>query len=400
MKKKQIVLAYSGGLDTSFCTVWLSREKGYEVHTVIVNTGGFTGEELKVIEQKALKYGSVKHTVVDVQEDYYENCLRYLIFGNVLRNRNYPVSVSSERTFQAMGILRYAKEYGINAIAHGSTGAGNDQVRFELVFQVMDPSLEVLAPIRELGISREAEIEYLAKQGFTYTTDKPKYSINKGLWGTSVGGRETLTSHSELPEEAWPQPVSKQGSETLSLTFEHGEPVAIHGKKYTDKVALIRDLDELAAPWAIARDVHVGETIIGIKGRVGFQAAAARMLIDAHFSLEKHVLSKWQQYWKEQLGNWYGMFVHEGQFLEPVMRDIEAYLENSQRFVSGTVHLRLRPYSYSVTGVESSHDLMNPEFASYGEENRAWSGEDVKGFTKILSNPGKIFFRVNNNELQ
>lgn len=396
--KNKIVLAYSGGLDTSFCTVWLSREKNYEVHTVVVNTGGFGEEELGRIAERAKLYGSVQHRVVDVQEEYYRNCIRYLIFGNVLRNRNYPVSVSSERTFQAMAVLDYARKEGIGTIAHGSTGAGNDQVRFELVFQVLAPEMKVMAPIRELSLSRQAEIDYLKSHGFEYTGEKPKYSINKGLWGTSVGGSETLTSHLELPEEAYPGQLEQKGSEQISLVFEKGEPKSLNGEAFGSIPGLISRLDSMAMKWGIGQDIHTGETIIGIKGRVGFQAAAARILIDAHYALEKHVLSKWQQYWKEQLGNWYGMFVHEGQFLEPVMRDIEAYLETSQRYVSGTVSVKFRPYAFQITGIESRKDLMNPKFASYGEENRSWTGEEVKGFTRILSNPGKIFFTINPEE--
>ncbi len=396
--KEKIVLAFSGGLDTSFCTVYLGKEKGYEVHTVIVNTGGFDDDELEVIGKKAMEYGSSRHTVIDAQEEFYNKCIRYLIYGNVLRNRNYPVSFSSERTFQALKIIEYAQREGIENIAHGSTGAGNDQVRFESVFQILAPGINVIAPIRDLSLSREAEIAYLAGQGFEYKAGKKDYSINKGLWGTSVGGRETLTSDRELPDAAYLDPLEKEGSELVTLGFEKGEAVSLNGKDYQDPVRLIKDLEKMAAGYAIGRDMHIGETIIGIKGRIGFQAAAARLIIDAHYNLEKHVLSKWQQYWKEQLGNWYGMFVHEAQFLDPVMRDIESFLTNSQRYVSGKVHIRLRPYSYMVTGVESSHDLMNPEFARYGEENLSWDGNDVKGFTRILSNPAKIFYSVNKDE--
>ncbi len=396
--KEKIVLAFSGGLDTSFCTVYLGKEKNFEVHTVIVNTGGFDDAELQAIEKKALQYGSVKHTVIDAKEEYYNRCIRYLIYGNVLRNRNYPVSVSSERTFQALKVLEYARESGIMNIAHGSTGAGNDQVRFESVFQIIAPEVSVIAPIRDLSISRDAEIKFLGDHGFDYIAEKKNYSINKGLWGTSVGGMETLTSNGELPEQAWPGQVEKGGSEQVSLIFEKGEVTRLNGKAYQNKVDLIRALEKLAAPWAIGRDMHVGETILGIKGRIGFQAAAARLIIDSHYSLEKHVLSKWQQYWKEQLGNWYGLFVHEAQFLDPVMRDIESFLEHSQRYVSGIVYIRLRPYGYMISGIESPHDLMNAKFAKYGEENLSWDGDDVKGFTKIMSNPAKIFFAINQEE--
>lgn len=393
--KKKLVLAYSGGLDTTYCTLFLSKEKDYEVHTVIVNTGGFSGEELEEIEKKAYEFGSAKHVCIDAAEDYYQKCIRYLIFGNVLRNRSYPVSVSSERTFQALKILQYAGENNINTIAHGSTGAGNDQVRFESVMQILNPEIEVIAPIRDYSLSRKQEIDYLEAAGYKVKDVHSKYSINKGLWGTSIGGKETLSSKTELPDEAYPDPLEKQGTEMVEIEFFKGEARAFNGVEYDSKIELILALEKMALSFAIGRDVHVGETIIGIKGRVGFQAASAKIIVDAHYALEKHVLSKWQIYWKEQLGNWYGMFVHEAQFLDPVMRDIEAFLDNSQTQVSGKVFVRLRPYHFTIVGVDSENDLMNPKFASYGEENLAWSGDDVKGFTKIMSNPAKIYFSIN-----
>ncbi len=396
--KKKVVLAFSGGLDTSFCTKYLSEEKGMEVHTVVVNTGGFNSAELKEIEKKAYAYGSAFHTSIDAQEDYYRKCLRYLIYGNVLRNRNYPVSVSSERTFQAKMVLQYARQNSIEAIAHGSTGAGNDQVRFESVAMILAPEIDVIAPIRDLSVSREKEIEWLKGKGIDYQTEESKYSVNKGLWGTSVGGRETLSSDQELPGQAYPDQLQKHNTELISLVFEKGEPVAFNDKYYESKIQLIKDLEEFSSKYAVGRDIHLGETIIGIKGRVGFQAAAARIIIDAHYHLEKNVLSQWQQYWKEQLGNWYGMFVHEARFLDPSMRDIEGFFESSQRHVNGKVFIRLRPYNYAITGVESPNDLMNPEFARYGEENLSWDGSDVKGFTKIMSNSAKIYYAVNADE--
>ncbi|MCF8379274.1 MAG: argininosuccinate synthase [Bacteroidales bacterium] len=395
---EKVVLAFSGGLDTSFCTKYLSDDKAYEVHTVIVNTGGFNEEELGIIEKKAYEYGSKRHLTIDATQSYYQNCLRYLIFGNVLRNRNYPLSVSSERSFQAMEVIKYAQKEKISTIAHGSTGAGNDQVRFESIARVLAPSIEVLAPIRDLSISRDKEIEYLKSKGLNYVAEKAKYSINKGLWGTSVGGEETLSSNRELPEEAFLDKLSKTGTEIITIDFLKGEPFKLNDVEYKNKTKLISDLEKMAAPYAIGRDIHVGDTIIGIKGRVGFQAAAALILIDSHYSLEKHVLSKWQQSWKEQLGNWYGMFVHESQFLDPGMRDIEAFLESSQRYVSGRVNVRLRPYHYNITGAESKHDLMNSSFAKYGEENLSWGGNDVKGFTRIMSNATSIFYQVNKQE--
>jgi argininosuccinate synthase len=397
MKKERVLLALSGGLDTSFCAVYLSKEKHMEVHSAIVNTGGFQEEELDQIESHAEKLGIVTHQVLDITADYYNRCLRYMIFGNVLRNRSYPLSVSSERTFQAIALVQHAKKNGYRYIAHGSTAAGNDQVRFDLVMQVLAPEIEIITPIRELSISREDEIAYLRKEGVPMNWDKVEYSINQGIWGTSVGGKETLSSHEELPEKAYPKQVEKEGSELVSIGFEEGEPVSLNGKPY-EPLVVIRELEKLAAPWGIGRDVHVGDTIIGIKGRVGFQAAAARILIDAHLALEKHVLTRWQLHWKEQIGQWYGMFVHEAQYLEPVMRDLEKFMDSTQKTVTGEVSLRLRPYSYSVTGVKTPHDLMNASFASYGEMNRAWTAEEVDGFTRILGTQQRIWYAVNGME--
>ncbi len=399
MKKKKVLLALSGGLDTSFCAVYLSRDKQMEVHSAIVNTGGFPEEELEQIGAHAKRLGVLTHEVLDVTADYYNRCIRYMVFGNVLRNRSYPLSVSSERTFQAIALVNYAKKEGFQCIAHGSTAAGNDQVRFDLVIQVLAPEIEVITPIRDLKISREDEIDYLRKEGIELNWDKMKYSINQGLWGTSVGGKETLTSTGELPDEAYPTPVEKSGTEVITLGFEEGEPVSLNGEKF-EPLVVIRELEKLASPWGVGRDVHVGDTIIGIKGRVGFEAAAARIIIDAHLALEKHVLSRWQLHWKEQIGQWYGMFVHEAQYLEPVMRDLESFLDSSQKNVTGEVTVRLRPYSFTVTGVDSPFDLMSSSFASYGEMNRAWTAEEVNGFTRILGNQQRIWYAVNGKEEQ
>jgi argininosuccinate synthase len=395
--KEKVLLAFSGGLDTSFCAVYLAREKDMEVHTAIVNTGGFTEEELSGVEAHARRLGIASHQVLEVTADYYNRCLRYMIFGNVLRNRSYPLSVSSERTFQAIALVQHAKKNGFRYVSHGSTAAGNDQVRFDLVIQVLAPDMEIITPIRDLQISREDEVEYLRKEGIQMDWQKVEYSINKGIWGTSVGGKETLTSDGELPEKAYPTPMKKSGTETLSIGFEEGEAVELNGQRL-EPVVVIRELENSAAGWGIGRDVHVGDTIIGIKGRVGFQAAAARILIDAHLALEKHVLTRWQLHWKEQIGQWYGMFVHEAQYLEPVMRDLEKFLDSSQKNVSGTVNIRLRPYSFSITGVESPFDLMNTSFAIYGEMNRAWTAEEVNGFTRILGNQQRIWYAVNGLE--
>jgi len=397
MEKKKVLLALSGGLDTSFCAVYLREDKNMEVHSAIVNTGGFSEKELHRIDAHAKKLGVLTHQVLDITAEYYNRCLRFMIFGNALRNRSYPLSVSSERTFQAIALVEYARKQGFKYIAHGSTAAGSDQVRFDLVIQVLAPEIEVITPIRDLKIPREDEIDYLKKAGIEMNWTQLEYSINQGIWGTSVGGKETLSSGDELPSEAYPTPVEKTGTEALTLGFDQGEPVSLNGQ-VLEPLMVIRELEKLAAPWGVGRDVHVGDTIIGIKGRVGFEAAAARIIIDAHLALEKHVLTKWQLHWKEQTGLWYGMFVHEAQYLEPVMRDLEAFLESSQSKVSGEVSIRLRPYSYAVTGVESPHDLMNASFASYGEMNRAWTAEEVDGYTKILGNQQKIWYSVNGSE--
>jgi argininosuccinate synthase len=397
MKENSVLLALSGGLDTSFCAIYLAREKKMDVHSAIVNTGGFSDEDLEQVRLHAQRLGIVSHQVLDITADYYNRCIRYMIFGNVLRNRSYPLSVSSERTFQAIALVNHAKKMGFKYIAHGSTAAGNDQVRFDLVIQVLAPEIKVITPIRELQISREDEIEYLKKEGVEMNWSRVKYSINQGIWGTSVGGKETLTSTDELPESAYPAQVDRKGSKVVTIGFEEGEPVSLDGTTY-EPIVVIRELEKLAAPWGVGRDVHVGDTIIGIKGRVGFQAAAARLLIDAHLALEKHVLTRWQLHWKEQIGQWYGMFVHEAQYLEPVMRDLEAFMDSTQKTVTGEVTVRLRPYAYSVTGVKSPHDLMNASFATYGEMNRAWSAEEVDGYTRILGNQQRIWYAVNGLE--
>ncbi len=391
----KVVLAYSGGLDTSYCVKYLSKEKGLEVHAVIVDTGGFSNEELKTVEEKAYFLGAKSFTIIRAVEEYYDRCIRYLIYGNVTRNNTYPLSVSAERMFQALAVAKHAKEIGAKIVAHGSTGAGNDQVRFDLVFNTLGDDLTIITPIRDMKLSRQEEIEYLKKHGVNLSWEKAQYSINQGLWGTSVGGKETLTSNEALPESAYPSQLKKEGSETVTLTFEKGELQGVNGKQFAHPTFAIQHLQSLAAPYAIGRDTHVGDTIIGIKGRVGFEAAAPMIIIKAHHLLEKHVLTKWQQYWKEQLANWYGMLLHEGQYLDPVMRNIETFLEDTQSNVSGKVMVSLLPYRFELQGIESKYDLMNNAFGSYGEMNKNWSGEDVRGFTKILGNQSLIHQFVN-----
>ena len=395
--RQKVVLAFSGGLDTSFCVPYLINEKNLEVHTVIVNTGGFSDKEADQIEKRAFQLGAATHTCIDAVEDYYKRGIRYLIFGNVLKNNTYPLSVSSERFFQAMKTLEHVQKIGAQYVAHGSTGAGNDQVRFDLIFEVLASEVKIIAPIRELGWSRQQEIDYLREKGFDFSHEKSKYSINQGLWGTSVGGVETLKSSGVLPEEAYPSQVKKHDAERIKIGFEKGEPVSLNGKKMSP-VALIRSLHETASPFGIGRDVHVGDTIIGTKGRVAFEAPAPIILVKAHHLLEKHVLTKQQLYWKEQLSNWYGQLMHEAQYLEPLMRNIEVFFEDTQRFVTGEVEVELRPYHFSLLGSSSPYDLMSSRFGEYGECNKSFSGQDVIGFTKVTANPLKIYYAIHNEE--
>lgn len=382
-------------MDTSFCVKYLAEEKGYEVYTAIANTGGFNETDLQRIEEKAYRLGAKEHVSIDITQEYYDKCIRYMVYGNVLRNNTYPISVSSERVFQAIAIIEYAKKIGAKYVAHGSTGAGNDQVRFDLTFQVLAPEISIITPIRDLSLSRDEEINYLREHGVDDDFIKMQYSINQGLWGTSIGGKETLTSDKPLPESAYPTQLKAAEDKVVSLGFEKGELKTIDGKAYSSGPAAIQALEAIAAPYAIGRDIHVGDTIIGIKGRVGFEAAAPLIIIKAHHLLEKHTLSKWQLYWKEQLANWYGMFLHEALYLDPVMRNIETFLENTQSTVNGIVHVALKPYRFELQGIESNNDLMSSVFGKYGEESKAWTGEEVKGFTAILGNALKIYHTVN-----
>jgi argininosuccinate synthase len=392
---KKVVLAYSGGLDTTYCAIYLKKVRGLEVHALTVNTGGFSTEEMNAIEKRAKALGVASFRSVDVTEEYYQNCIRFLIYGNVLKNATYPLSVSAERMVQAIAVAKYVEETGAAYVAHGSTGAGNDQVRFDMVFTGMVPEATILTPIRDLKLSREQEIQFLKENGVEMNFEKAKYSINKGLWGTSVGGRETLNSKDYLPEDAWPTQLSEKDPKKITLQFEKGELTAINDQHFEHPVRAIQYLQSIAQSFAIGRDIHVGDTIIGIKGRVGFEAAAPLIIIKAHHLLEKHVLTKWQLYWKEQLSNWYGNWLHEGQMLDPTMRNIEKFLEDSQATVSGKVFVTLEPYRFIITGIESDHDLMSSRFGSYGEMNTGWTGDDVKGFAKIFGNQTAIFHKIN-----
>jgi len=397
-KRKKVVVAYSGGLDTSFTIMYLTREMGYDVYAACANTGGFSEQQLKENEERAYQLGARKYVTLDVTGEYYEKSIKYMVYGNVLRNGTYPISVSSERIFQALAVARYAKEIGAQAIAHGSTGAGNDQVRFDMTFLVAAPDMEIITLTRDMNLSRKEEVDYLNKNGFKADFTKLKYSYNVGLWGTSICGGEILDSKQGLPESAYLKQVTKEGSEQIALEFKAGVLVGVNGEKFDDGVKAIQKVEEIAAPYGVGRDMHVGDTIVGIKGRVGFEAAAPMLIIAAHKFLEKFTLSKWQQYWKDQVANWYGMFLHESQYLEPVMRDIEAMLESSQRNVNGTVTMELRPYGFSTVGVDSPDDLVKNKLGEYGEGAKGWTSEDAKGFIKVSSTPLRAYYLTHPEE--
>lgn len=390
----KVVLGFSGGLDTSYCVKYLTDEKKYEVHSVIVNTGGFTENELEELAAHAHRLGVKTHTAINAVESYYDSILKYLVYGNVLKNNTYPLSVSAERLSQALHIAAHVKKMNAVAVVHGSTGAGNDQVRFDMIFNILIPGIEIITPIRDMQLSREAEIEYLRSKGVTMNFEKAAYSINKGLWGTSVGGKETLHSKGLLPESAWPTQLTKTGSEEIKLYFDKGVLKTVNDQIFSHPSQAIRAVQAIASPYAIGRDIHVGDTIIGIKGRVGFEAAAPMVILKSHHALEKHVLTKWQLNWKDQLAQFYGNWLHEGQILDPVMRDIEAYLESSQATVTGTVFVQLSPYRFQIIGIESDYDLMNSKFGKYGEMNTGWTGEDVRGFTKIFGNQTAMYHHI------
>tara|TARA_B100001029_G_scaffold4686_1_gene3385 strand:- start:187 stop:1371 length:1185 start_codon:yes stop_codon:yes gene_type:complete len=393
---KKIVLAYSGGLDTSYCLKMFAEDQ-YEVHAITIDTGGFSEVEKNNIKKRAISIGAKKYISIKSKQSYYEQIIKYLIYGNVLRNNNYPLSVSAERIIQAIEIIKYAKKNKIKKIAHGSTGAGNDQVRFDMIFQILAPEIKIITPIRDGNISRKEEINFLEQKGVKIKWSEAKYSINRGLWGTTIGGDETLTSNKSLPETAFFKISPKNDFKKISLTFYQGEVFKINGEKMTP-IKIIEKISSLCAEYGIGRDIHVGDTIIGIKGRVGFEAGGPLVIIKSHHLLEKHTLTKWQQFQKEQISSFYGMLLHEGQFLDPVVRDIEAFLKSSQKNVSGEVLITLYPKRFELEGINSKNDLMSSRFASYGESNTKWDAEDVKGFIKIMSNQNKIFQYVHSKK--
>ena len=398
MAKKKVVVAFSGGLDTSYTVMKLTQD-GWDVYAACANTGGFSEEQLKVNEENAYKLGAVKYVTLDVTQEYYEKSLKYMIYGNVMRNNCYPISVSSERISQAIAIARYANEIQADAIAHGSTGAGNDQIRFDMTFLVMAPGVEIITLTRDQALSRKEEVDYLNDHGFYADFTKLKYSYNVGIWGTSICGGEILDPTQGLPEEAYLKHVtSDKAEEELKITFKNGEITAVNGEEFEDKIKAIQKIEEIGASYAIGRDCNVDDTIIGIKGRVAFEAAAPKLIIEAHRLLEKSTLSKWQQYWKDQVANWYGMFLHESQYLEPVMPDIEAFLTSSQRHVNGTAILKLRPYSFQTVGVDSDDDLTKSKLGEYGEMNHGWTADDAKGFIKLSATPLRVFYGMHPDE--
>jgi argininosuccinate synthase len=397
MTKKKVVVAFSGGLDTSYTVMKLTKE-GYDVYAACANTGGFSPEQLKKNEENAYKLGAVQYVTLDVTQEYYEKSLKYMIFGNVLRNNCYPISVSSERIFQAIAIARYANEIKADAIAHGSTGAGNDQIRFDMTFLVMAPGVEIITLTRDKKLTRKEEVDYLNENGFIADFTKLKYSYNVGIWGTSICGGELLDPTQGLPEDAYLKHATQKDESTLKITFKKGEIVAVNGENFDDKVKAIQKIEEIGASYAIGRDCNVGDTIIGIKGRVGFEAAAPKLIIEAHRLLEKSTLSKWQQYWKDQIANWYGMFLHESQYLEPVMPDIEAMLTSSQRNVNGTAILKLRPYGFETVGVDSDDDLTKSKLGEYGETQTGWTADEAKGFIKVSSTPLRVYYGIHKDE--
>jgi argininosuccinate synthase len=392
-----IVLAFSGGLDTSFCVPYLAETYSEPVYTVTVNTGGLSAEDAEAVERKAMDLGAVQHLTVDGRQDLFDHHLSYLIKGNVLRGGVYPLSVGPERVTQAKCVAEVARKLGARAVAHGSTGAGNDQVRFDVALRLLASDLEIITPIRALGLTRQEAAAFLAERGVVVPPKTTSYSINRGLWGTTVGGGETLSTTNPLPDDAYPDSVSPAEAPDrpldLSLEFLNGLPTTIDGEEM-DPVTLIETLNAVGAEYGVGRGMHVGDTILGIKGRVGFEAPAAMVLITAHRELEKIVLTRWQRYQKDHLADFYGMLLHEGQFFDPVMRDVEAFLNSSQQVVSGTVNVRLFKGGISILGCDSPYSMFDAGVATYGEKNTLWGGRDAEGFSKLYGLQGFIAHRA------
>jgi argininosuccinate synthase len=392
-----IVLAFSGGLDTSFCIPWLKERYGADVVTVTVDTGGLDDAARADLERRAVALGAVSHRLVDARRSFFDETLAYLVMGNVLRGNLYPLCVGAERSLQARVVAEVATELGARAVAHGSTAAGNDQVRFEVALRTLAPELEVLAPIRDEGLSRAREIQWLAERGVAWPHQRADYSVNSGLWGTTIGGRETNDSIESIPEEAWmltrgafeaPQPPS-----TIKIGFQCGRPVTLDGTGL-DPVTLVEHLNALAGRYGVGRGIHLGDTVLGLKGRVAFEAPAATLLIATHRELEKLVLTGRQQRLKDQIAPLYGDLVHEGQFLEPACRDIEALFRRSQERVTGDVRVQLRPGSAFVLGASSPWSLKAASLGVYGEAAGEWSAADARGFSRLLALPGMLHARA------
>jgi argininosuccinate synthase len=387
-----LALAFSGGLDTSYCVPYLT-DRGWTVHTVYVDTGGSSPADRAAIRRQAECVGAVEHHEIDARQQVYDRFVRFLVQGNVLRGEVYPLSVAAERTQQALSLVEVARRIGATAVAHGSTGAGNDQVRFDVALRVLAPDLEIVTPIRDDSIRREQAIDFLVSRGLPVPAKAGAYSINRGLWGTTWGGGWTHDTWAGPPDELLEPPDDAPAAREVVLGWERGVPVELDGQALSGP-ALIELLGELASPYGIGRNIHVGETALGIKGRIGFEAGAALLLIGAHRELEKLVLTKWQAFWKDQLAHFYGDRLHEGQYFDPALRDIEALIESSQARVTGETRVRVAAGRFYVVGARSAHSMMDRTVATYGEENRLWTGDEARAFARVAAVPSLLAARA------